>query len=59
MAKSIGKEKSTGKPAFIVKQGSAQVVAYKSIRETGSVQFCLCYRKHAGAARSREARKSD
>ena len=48
-----------GKPAFIVKQGSAQVVAYKSIRKTGSVQFCLCYRKHAGASRSRETRTGE
>jgi len=48
-----------GKPAFIVKQGSTQVVAYKSIRKTGSVQFCLCYRKHAGASRSRETQTGE
>ena len=36
-------------PAFIIRQGSAQVVVY----------FCLCYRKHAGAARSRETRTGE
>jgi integrase len=46
-------------PAFIVRQGSAQVVVYKSIRNTGSVQFCLSYRKHAAAARSRETRSNE
>lgn len=46
-------------PAFIVRQGSAQVVVYKSMRKTGSIQFCLSYRKHAGAARSRETRSSE
>src|SRR5947207_6219664 len=42
-------------PAFIIKQGSAQVVAYKLSRN----RFCLCYRKHAGAARSRETRTGE
>ena len=46
-------------PAFIVRQGSAQVVVYKSMRKTGSMQFCLSYRKHAGAARSRETRTGE
>jgi integrase len=46
-------------PAFIVRQGSAQVVVYKSMRKTGSVQFCLSYRKHAGAPRTRETRSCE
>src|SRR5207244_10336325 len=45
-----------GKPAFIIRQGSAQVVVYKSAKRN---QFCLCYRKHAGAARSRETRTGE
>jgi integrase len=43
-------------PAFIVRQGSAQVVVYKSSTRNS---FCLCYRKHAGAARSRETRTGE
>ena len=43
-------------PAFIIRQGSAQVVVYKSAKRN---QFCLCYRKHAGAARSRETRTGE
>jgi hypothetical protein len=45
-----------GKAAFIIRQGSAQVVVYKSAKRN---QFCLCYRKHAGAARSRETRTGE
>ena len=45
-----------GKPAFIIREGSAQVVVYKSAKRN---QFCLCYRKHAGAARSRETRTGE
>ena len=45
-----------GRPAFIIRQGSAQVVVYKSAKRN---QFWLCYRKYAGAARSRETRTSE
>ncbi len=45
-----------GKPAFIIRQGSAQVIVYKFAKRN---QFCLCYRKHAGAARSRETRTGE
>src|SRR6266496_1714263 len=45
-----------GKPAFIIRQGSAQVVVYKSAKGN---RFCLCYRKHVGAARSRETRTGE
>lgn len=43
------------KPAFIVREGSASVMAYKLRRD----QYCLCYRKHAGATRSREVRTGE
>jgi len=42
--------------AFSVREGSAIVVAYKSKNRN---QFCLCYRKHAGAARSREIKTGE
>src|SRR5437667_3653583 len=45
-----------GRPAFVIRQGSAQVVVYKFAKRN---QFCLCYRKHAGAARSRETRTGE
>jgi hypothetical protein len=45
-----------GKPAFMIREGSAQVVVYKSAKRN---QFCLCYRKHAGAVRSRETRTGE
>ena len=45
-----------GKPAFIIREGSAQVVVYKSAKRN---QFCLCYRKYAGAVRSRETRSGE
>jgi integrase len=38
------------RPTFVIRQGSARVVAYVGKRR----QFCLCYYKHAGAPRSRE-----
>lgn len=40
-------------PAFIVRIGSVSVMAYKFARGN---QFCLCYRKHAAAKRSREVK---
>jgi integrase len=43
------------KPAFIVREGSSSVTAYEFPRN----QFCLCYRKHAGAARTREVRTGE
>jgi hypothetical protein len=43
------------KPAFIVREGSSSVTAYKFPRN----QFCLRYRKHAGAARTREVRTGE
>jgi hypothetical protein len=43
------------RPAFIIRQGSAQVVGYMNKRN----QYCLCYYKHAGAKRSRETRTGE
>ncbi len=45
------------RPAFVVRQGSVNVVAYKS--GNGRNQFTLCFRKHAGAGRSREVRTGE
>jgi hypothetical protein len=39
-----------GKPAFVVREGSARVLAYKY----ADGRFCLYYRKHASAAPTRE-----